>query len=138
VEPRIIASAGIGVTAVSLIALSTISSSTEVYDVVVKLVLLGLGLALFVSPNTNAIMSSVENRLYGVASATVALMRDVGQAISMAVVTLLFTMYFGGAIITPEVHGPFIDSIRAAFTLFSLLCIVGVFASLARGRVHAQ
>lgn len=41
--------------------------------------LMGLGFALFSSPNTNAIMGSVDKRFYGLASATLATMRVVGQ-----------------------------------------------------------
>jgi len=43
----------------------------------------GRGFALFSSPNTNAVMASVEKRSYGVASAILATMRLVGQMLSM-------------------------------------------------------
>jgi len=41
-----------------------------------SLILLGFGFALFSSPNTNAIMSSVEKKFYGVASGTLGTMRS--------------------------------------------------------------
>jgi MFS family permease len=45
--------------------------------------LLGLGFALFSSPNTNAVMSSVNKKFYGVSSGTIATMRLIGQMLSM-------------------------------------------------------
>ena len=57
--------------------------------------LLGLGFALFSSPNTNAVMGSVETRFYGVASATLATMRMTGQMLSMGIAMLVFAVRIG-------------------------------------------
>jgi len=94
---------------------------------------LGLGFGLFSSPNVNAIMSSVEKKSYGVASATLATMRLIGQTSSMVIVTLVFSLYMGQVAITPEVYPLFLASLTPAFAIFSGLCFIGIFASLARG-----
>ena len=98
------------------------------------LILLGLGFALFTSPNTNAIMSSVEKKYYGVASGTTSTMRTIGQMLSMGIATLLIALFVGRAQITPEYHPAFLSSVRVAFIIFTVMCLGGVFASLARGR----
>ena len=102
----------------------------------IVLVLLGFGLALFSSPNTNAVMSSVESRSYGVASATLATMRQVGMMLSMGIAMLLFSVFIGRVQITPEFYDLFLDSVNVAFIVFACFCFLGVFASLARGRVR--
>ncbi|MBO8179994.1 MAG: MFS transporter [Archaeoglobus sp.] len=136
IEPRVVASAGMAVTTLSLIFFATIDSNTALSNIIAYLMLLGFGIALFSSPNTNAIMSSVERRFYGIASATVATMRLVGQTLSMALVMLVFSLIIGRVKITPEYYGGFIECSKIAFTIFAALCFVGIFASLGRGKIR--
>jgi MFS family permease len=138
IEPRVVASAGMAVTTVSLLLFSTINAETALTSIIAYLMLLGFGIALFSSPNTNAIMSSVEKRFLGIASATVATMRLVGQTLSMALVMLVFSMVIGRVEISPEYYGRFVDSAKIAFTIFAGLCFAGIFASLGRGRVKRE
>jgi hypothetical protein len=98
------------------------------------LAVLGVGFALFSSPNTNAIMNSVDGQFYGMASATLASMRLVGQMLSMGIALLVYTLFLGQVRITPEVYGRLLAATRFAFIVFAALCFGGVFASLARGR----
>ncbi|MCX5802842.1 MAG: MFS transporter, partial [Proteobacteria bacterium] len=70
IEPRIVASTGMALTATGLFLLAMLKEGSALWFIIASLFLLGFGFALFSSPNTNAIMSSVESRLYGVASAT--------------------------------------------------------------------
>ena len=55
-------------------------------------VLLGFGFALFSSPNTNAVMSSIDRRFYGVGSATLGTMRLTGQMLSMGIAMVIFSL----------------------------------------------
>ena len=136
VEPRIIASSGMGLSVIGLAALTFLGDKTPIGFIVGCLVLLGLGFALFSSPNTNAIMSSVEKRHYGVASATLGTMRLVGMMLSMGITMLLFSIYIGPAKIGPDNYPRFLLALRVAFTVFALLSLAGIFASLARGRMR--
>jgi cell division protein FtsX len=81
----------------------------------------------------NAIMSSVDQRYYGLASGTVASMRLLGQMFSMGLATLVFSVYIGRVKITPEYYPAFLKSVDTAFTIFAIVCVLGVFASWARG-----
>ena len=136
VEPRIIASAGMTLTAVSLSLFTLLNEKTTLEFVVASLILLGFGLALFSSPNTNAVMSSVERRFYGVSSATLGTMRLTGQMLSMGIAMLIFAIYIGKVQITPEHYSLFLTSMKTAFVIFAVLCFGGIFTSLARGKVR--
>ncbi len=134
-ESRIVASIGMGLAVVGLIMLIFLTDRTSTAYIVISLMILGTGFGLFSSPNTNAIMSSVERRYYGVASATLGTMRLVGQMFSMGIAMLIFALIIGKVQITPEYYGAFLVSIRTAFIIFSVMCFCGVFASMARGRM---
>ena len=136
IASRVLASAGMAVTVVGLLLLISLSGQTTVGFVVFSLMLLGFGFALFSSPNMNAIMSSVENRYYGIASAMVGTMRLIGQMLSMAIATLIFVIYIGKVQITPEHYPAFLTSLKTAFIIFAVLCCGGIFASLARGKAR--
>jgi len=135
-EPRIIASAGMALSVVSLSLFAFLNQKTALEFVVASLILLGFGLAFFSSPNTNAVMSSVERRFYGVASATLGTMRLTGQMLSMGIAMLIFAIYIGKVQITPQYYPLFLTSIKTAFIIFAVLCFAGIFASLARGKVR--
>jgi EmrB/QacA subfamily drug resistance transporter len=133
VDPRVVASSGMGLIAVGLALLALVSPATPFAFLVGCLLLLGAGFALFSSPNTNAVMASVEKRSYGVASATLATMRLVGQMLSMGVASLVLALFVGREAVGTEGAAGFVAGMRAAFVLYALLCVAGVFASLARG-----
>jgi MFS family permease len=136
VEPRIVASTGMALTAAGLAVLIGIGPDTQVAMILACLVLLGIGFGLFSSPNTNAVMSSVDRSRYGVASATVGTMRVTGQVFSMGIVTMLLAVHLGGSAVTPERVPGFIATARYSYSIFAVLCVIGIFASLARGRVR--
>ena len=138
IEPRIVASTGMALTTLGLLRLSLLDAGTSRASIVATLILLGIGFALFSSPNTNAIMSSVPRRFYGIASGTVGTMRLMGQLLSMGIATIAVTVMVGRVAITPEHFAAFMLSVRLSFTLFALLCGAGVFASLARGRTRPR
>ena len=81
-------------------------------------------------------MSSVESRFYGLAAGTVATMRTIGQVVSVALVELIFALIIGQELITPSSSQLFLKSNQLAFSLFTVLCILGIFASLVRGKVR--
>jgi EmrB/QacA subfamily drug resistance transporter len=137
IEAQILSSTGMGFMVVSLSLLAFLKAGTPLWFVVACQVLLGLGYALFSSPNVNAIMSSVGRRTFGVASATLGTMRLIGQMLSMGVATLILAIFVGKVQIGPEHHGAFLTSLKTAFILFAVLCLGGVFASLARGKMRS-
>ncbi len=136
VDPQYVASAGMVFITLGLAIFTFLTPETPIPEIIASLVLLGFGYALFSSPNTNAIMTSVDRSLYGVASGMLATMRTTGMMLSLAIVTVIFALLIGTTQICPEVQGSFMASLHATFMVFTILCTLGIFASLtARRRV---
>ena len=136
VEPRILASLGMGLTCLGLIPFAFVTADTSIFLIVGALIVLGVGFGLFSSPNTNAVMSSISAKHYGVASATLGTMRSLGQLFSMGITMILISAIVGRVVITPEHYATFLTCVRVAFAIFSVLCLIGVFTSLARGKLR--
>jgi EmrB/QacA subfamily drug resistance transporter len=133
-NPGVLASIGMGITSAGLVMLCFISGNTSVAFIVTVLVIMGAGFSLFSSPNSNAIMSSVEKRQLGNASGMLGTMRNVGQTFSMAIALMLLAIYMGQAKINPENYQQLVGSMKSGFVIFSILCFAGIFASLARNK----
>lgn len=131
-NPGVIASVGMGLSACGLILLCFINQSTPIYIIILLLLLMGIGFGLFSSPNSNAIMSSVEKRHLGVASGVVGTMRMIGQMLSMGIAMMLIAIYIGKQVINPDTFPGLIAAMRTGFVIFSVLSVLGIFASLAR------
>ncbi|CAB1056527.1 Uncharacterized MFS-type transporter [Olavius sp. associated proteobacterium Delta 1] len=138
IEPRLIASTGMMITAIGLFFLVFIGAETSNILIVLTLAFLGFGFALFSSPNMNAIMSSVEKRYLGIASGTVATMRLLGQMVSMAVAMVVFAIFIGREQITPSNYSEFLTSVRVSFLIFSALCTIGILFSFLRGELRGK
>jgi EmrB/QacA subfamily drug resistance transporter len=135
-EPRIIASAGMAMSAIGLGSLVLLNEGTPLIFIVAALMILGLGFALFSSPNVNAVMSSVDKNLYGLASGTLGTMRLTGQMFSMGITLFMFSLFIGPVPITPEIHPRFLLSFKITLIIQVLLCMAGIFASASRGKIH--
>ena len=131
-NPGIIASIGMGLTATGLILLCFVNEKTPVSSIIILLLLMGTGFGLFSSPNSNAIMSSVERRYLGIASGVVGTMRMIGQMMSMGIAMMLLALYIGVQKISPATYHGLMSSMKTGFIIFSVLCVLGIFASLAR------
>jgi MFS family permease len=137
-EPRIISSIGMALNVLGLIPLILIHNNTSIFYIVICLIILGIGFAFFSSPNVNATMSSVENKFYGIASATLGTMRLVGQMLSMGVTMLVFAVLIGNNPISETNNPLLLQSTQIIFIILAVICTAGIFASLARGRVHGK
>jgi EmrB/QacA subfamily drug resistance transporter len=133
-DPKILASSGIGITALVLGAIALYPGTLPVPFILTTLGILGLGLALFASPNNNAILGSAGHAHVGVASSVLGTMRVVGQSLSMAIAVLLLSHFIGTKQFGPESNPGFVSCFKAAFGISSILCIAGIFFSLMRGR----
>ncbi len=128
--PQILAAIGMGLGTVSLVLFSFLDFATSLEFLVISMILYGIGFGLFSPPNTNVIMGSVPPKDTSVASAAVATMRTVGQAMSMGILTLVFAFIMGNVAITPEVHPLLVQSSQITCLICVALCVASVFASL--------
>ncbi|MCU0630379.1 MAG: MFS transporter [Methanoregulaceae archaeon] len=138
VEPRVLATAGMACSTAGLGILAFLSDSTTLIVIIAGQIILGLGYGLFSSPNTNAIMSSVEVRYLGLASSMVSTMRAIGQMLSLAIAMLVFSAVIGSVPISPDVYPELQLSVNIAFTVFFIIGLFGIAASYARGAVKAD
>ncbi|MDD5289284.1 MAG: MFS transporter [Dehalococcoidales bacterium] len=136
IEPRVLSSSGMAISAAGIGYLAFINQDTPVGLIIGCLALLGFGFSLFSSPNTNAVMSSVDRQSYGVASATVSTMRQIGMMLSMGITTIVFNLVIGQVEITPEYYPALTKSAHIIFGICGALCLVGIYPSLARGNIR--
>jgi EmrB/QacA subfamily drug resistance transporter len=136
-EPQLISSLGMTLTVIGLVLLLFIGDDTNIQYIVMCLILLGVGFAFFSSPNVNATMSAVDNKFYGVASATLATMRITGQMFSMGITMLVFAIILVANQPISQAETPLLlKSIRIIFFILAIICGGGIFASAARGKVN--
>ncbi len=141
---RGLATAGLLVSAVGLLGLSTIASTTAYGVIAIFMILMGLGSGLFNSPNTNAIMSSVAVDRRGIASALRMMIANTGQMLSISVAFPLVLgripqevmyrvfLYGGGMKNLPQVLSVFQSGLHEAFLVSFGITIVAAAASYLR------
>jgi multidrug resistance protein len=132
---RMLASIGMGILAAGLLMLSFLTASTGTIYLLVCMVVLGMGFGIFSSPNTNAVMSSVEKSSLGIASATIATMRMTGQMMSLGLATMIIHIFIGESRVNISNLSLFMQAVRTGFIVFTIICSFGVFASLAGGKI---
>jgi EmrB/QacA subfamily drug resistance transporter len=132
------ASAGMILIVLALFSLTTLPTGFAPLDLVWRLVLLGLGQGLFMSPNSSAVLGSVPGRRVGTASGILAQMRVSGQAlgiaISAAVVATRLPVHLaelGGG--TGGEPAALAAAVHDAFVVAAAICGLGIFTSLVRG-----
>lgn len=138
IQPRYFATTGMAMCTTGLAMLAFLGSSTAIWIIVAILIWVGLGFALFSSPNMNTIMSSVERQQYGQASGLASSMRVFGQIISMSIVTLIFSLLFGSRSIEEVPNPVFLQAMRWGFIIFSLIGVPGVYFSFNRGNLKRK
>jgi MFS family permease len=136
IEPRLLASGGMALTVIGMAVFIRLDADWSLAPIIANLMLLGFGFALFSSPNMSAIMGAVEKRHYGLASGVVATMRLLGQMTSMATATVVLALLVGREAIEPGRYDRLVLSLTTMFAISALLCTVGVFFSLFRGRLR--
>jgi EmrB/QacA subfamily drug resistance transporter len=130
--PQKLAALGMALSTIGLFIFAFVNEQTSIAFITVGLIIIGTGFGFFSSPNTNAIMGSVERRFYGVASAMVSTMRLLGQTFSMGLALMVFAIFIGNVQITPLEYPELLNSIHIIFIICTVLCFIGIFAALKR------
>ncbi len=130
IHPQKLAAIGIGIAAVALAILTFLTRDTPLYLVIMAMVLQGIGMGLFSSPNMNAIMSSVPPKYAPTASASQATMRTIGQTMSLGLLTLVFAWVMGNLTLAPQYGGMIVQASQTICLICTVACVLAVFASL--------
>lgn len=130
IHPQKLAATGIGIAAVALAILTFLTGDTPLYVVIVAMILQGIGMGLFSSPNMNAIMSSVPPKDAPTASASQATMRTIGQTMSLGLLTLIFAWVMGNLELAPQYASMIVQASQIICLICTVACVLAVFASL--------
>jgi MFS family permease len=134
-DPARLASLGIAMVCTGLVATAvTIGENASLLLISAELALMGIGYGTFITPNSTAIMGSVEAPQYGVASGMIGTMRTLGMVTSMTTIILIFSVLMGGQAVTKETVPGFMTSMRTAMLTFAGFSCFGAVLSLGRGR----
>lgn len=149
VGSRLLAPIGLAISALGLLGLSFVTSTTPFWELTIYMALMGGGSGFFVSPNTNAIMSSVEPHTRGTAAGILNMLNNTGQMLSIAIVFPLALkevpqdimmqvfIYGGGMEQFPEALSLFLNGLHAALLVsFALSIVAMVVAALRPAHSH--
>lgn len=130
IHPQKLAAIGMAIAAIALGILTTLTANTPIYLLVLAMILQGIGMGLFSSPNMNAIMSSVPPKYAPTASASQATMRTIGQTMSLGLLTLIFAWIMGNLQLSTKYAGLIVQSSQTICLICTIACIIAIFASL--------
>jgi EmrB/QacA subfamily drug resistance transporter len=136
IQPRFLATAGMSICTAGLAAFAFLTPTSPIWLIVCLLIIMGLGFAMFSSPNMSTIMGSVEKSQYGLASGTSATMRVLGQITSMTIVTLFFAILFENHAVKTVPANVFMHAVKWGFVSFTIISAAGIYFSFARGKVE--
>ncbi len=141
VGSRLLTPIGLGVTAIGLLGLTTVSPNIPYWLLAVFMALMGGGSGFFVSPNTNAIMSSVEPHTRGAAAGILSMLNNTGSMLSIAIVfplalsqvpikAMMQVFIYGGGM-DPSALSLFMNGLHEAFYVsFGLSVVAMIVAAL--------
>ena len=130
IHPQKLAAIGMAIASIALAILTFLNATTPIYIVILAMILQGIGMGLFSSPNMNAIMSSVPPKDAPTASASQATMRTIGQTMSLGLLTLIFAWIMGNLELSSKYAGMIIQSSQIICIICTFACILAIFASL--------
>jgi EmrB/QacA subfamily drug resistance transporter len=143
-DSRYMSSAGLALVALGELCIGFFSATTPAALLIVGFAIIGVGMGLFQTPNSSAVMGSVATDRRGVAGATLATMRNVGMVLGEAVSAAILSscmasrgedLASGGAAVSSSWSGTFGFAMALACGAAAAAAIIALVLSLARGRV---
>jgi MFS family permease len=141
VGSRWLATGGMVLVALGLAGLATVPAGVPASHLLPSLALVGVGMAAFSSPNTSAAMGAVPVASLGAASGLLAVMRSLGQSVSVALLGAIAAANLGerggrvllGGDALPGDALAYLDGYHAAMAVGALVALAGAAVSLTRG-----
>lgn len=130
IHPQKIATTGMIISIIAFAILIFMDQSMPIYLIVIAMILQAVGTGLFSSPNMNAIMSSVDEKYAGHASASQLTMRAIGQTVSLSLLTLVFAWVMGSLSIATEHSSLIVQSSQIICIICAIACVLAVIFSL--------
>jgi EmrB/QacA subfamily drug resistance transporter len=147
IDSRFISVAGAFIMAGGLFMLGLMNTVTSVYFIMIAMAVTGFGFGLFQTPNNSAIMGNVPIQNRGTASGTLALMRNIGMALGVAVSGALFGFFknraedlyaASGQTGTQLSDSVFVYAFHYTFYAAVAAALISLTASLIKGKVMTE
>ncbi|HTX60856.1 MAG TPA: MFS transporter [Methanobacterium sp.] len=133
-DNRIFTISGTLLITLGLLVLSGLNQHTEIWLIILGLVMVGVGLALFSPPATNIFMGCMKKENYGMASATLSTMVYAGQTLSLGILLFILAVFLGNVQLNPSNFNLFLESLKTAFTIFAVFSALGLLVSFFLGK----
>lgn len=137
---RILCTTGMTLLTIGLFSLSRLDGTGDFWTVSWRLSLVGIGTAIFISPNSATVMSSVPPENRGVAGAVVASARNLGMVLGVALAGTVFHLVFdnlsGGVMLSdfsPKQIPPFLKAFQAAMIAGTAVGFIAMAIAWMRG-----
>jgi EmrB/QacA subfamily drug resistance transporter len=122
--PRWLIAGGLTVVAASLYSFSGIAVDSGYLDLLPGFMLLGIGIAMTMSPMTSAAMNAVPVQKAGIASGVLSMFRMVGGSLGVAVTGAIFQARVGASFETASPQ-QFVDALGFAMTVCAAVALFG-------------
>jgi EmrB/QacA subfamily drug resistance transporter len=137
---RLLCTLGMAVLSIALFSFSFIAAQASVFSIFWRLALAGIGIAIFLPPNSAVTLSAVPAERRGIASGTVATARNFGMVLGVAITGLIFNAMFrtlsGGSPLTiyrSELEPIFMTAFQYAMRTGGIIATIGIVVSYLRG-----
>jgi EmrB/QacA subfamily drug resistance transporter len=122
--PRWLIAAGLAIVAASLYSFSGIAVDSGYLDLLPGFMLLGIGIALTMSPMTSAAMNAVPVEKAGIASGVLSMFRMVGGSLGVAVTGAIFQGAVGTSFASASPQ-QFVDALGSAMGVCAVVAVLG-------------
>jgi EmrB/QacA subfamily drug resistance transporter len=133
IGPRIPATVGMALLSIGLFSLSRLGGETPLPWVIGSLIVIGVGIGLFGSPNSSAVMGAVPNAQRGVAAAILSTARTLGNTLGLGLAGAIFTTVLAGHELAEAEY--VLPAVSAGFTTTSVMALLGALTSATRPAV---
>jgi EmrB/QacA subfamily drug resistance transporter len=130
IDPEKVSTAGMVLTTLGVALMTLITFENALYLGGCSLIIFGAGIGLFYSANTKVVISAVDKKYFGVASATLSDVRSMGQIFGMGIIMIIISTIMGNVEIMPSNFPQLILSLRISLVALAILSAVGIFTSL--------
>jgi len=137
-SPYIITTAGILITLLGLLPLAFLDSTTPLGFALLEFLLIIVGGALFAPPIVKIILRCISREMYGMVSSLEETMRLLGNTASMAIITVIFTLYLGESIIKTENFPGLLASMRTIFSIFFVISMMSLILATSAGKFRVR
>ncbi len=143
IDSRILCTVGIILVCWALFQLSGLGTKPSNADILLNLVLVGIGMGMFEMPNVNSIMGSAPKDRLGTVSAMVSTSRQVGMSTGIAVAGTIFTsrqLLYRAQLAQGNLSPAMLDRLslisgfQDTFLFGAIFCSLGILFTLLRGK----